>query len=78
MSGIGSGGDSGSGSGGGSGTSVGPCTAAGFIGCCVDDCDVSIPIPPFSCYCDVFCYSVNDCCEDIASIGCFEPIGKEV
>ena len=26
------------------------------------------------CYCDQFCYIWNDCCSDIADIGCHHPV----
>ena len=49
---------------------LGSCLALNlsYSGCCV-----MFKSPPCSnkeCYCDQNCYNVNDCCSDIADIGC--------
>lgn len=52
-------------------TYPGPCTAAGFNGCCTSgNCLVSSPTQEF-CYCDADCYEFGNCCDDITDIECF-------
>ena len=51
------------------------CTVAGFTECCTSgDCN-SAPFHPSKCFCDSLCYKFNDCCEDVALIGCREENG---
>lgn len=52
-------------------TAEGSCVKANFSGCCTSD-QVSCRGTggTTSCYCDVLCYSVGDCCSDIGEIGC--------
>ena len=40
-----------------------------YSGCCVMS--QSAPCNNNGCYCDQNCYNVNDCCSDIADIGCY-------
>ena len=51
---------------------AGSCVNASFNGCCTGaDCEVfSSSTFPISCFCDVLCYTYDDCCNDITSIGC--------
>ena len=39
-----------------------------YSGCCVES--LSSPCNRNGCYCDQNCHNVNDCCGDIADIGC--------
>ena len=39
-----------------------------YSGCCVWG--VSPPCSNNECFCDVVCHKLNDCCIDIADIGC--------
>ena len=39
-----------------------------YSGCCVFS--LSPPCSNNGCYCDMNCYKWNDCCNDIADIGC--------
>ena len=39
-----------------------------YSGCCIMF--LSPPCSSNGCYCDQNCYNVNDCCSDIADIGC--------
>ena len=42
-----------------------------YFGCCI-----MFHSPPCSnkgCYCDQNCHKLNDCCSDIADIGCHHP-----
>ena len=49
---------------------LGSCLALNisYSGCCVMH--LSPPCNSNGCYCDQNCYSLNDCCSDIADIGC--------
>ena len=43
------------------------CASLNITGCCainINSCNTG------TCYCDQTCYKFNDCCPDIASIGC--------
>ena len=39
-----------------------------YSGCCVMF--LSPPCNNNGCYCDQICYNLNDCCSDVADIGC--------
>ena len=57
---------------------IGSCVAAGYVGCCTDgDCEVVIQTSPLSCFCDTVCYIFDDCCDDIALIGCYPGNSKD-
>ena len=43
---------------------IGSCTSLNITGCCTSSCRTG------ACYCDQSCYQNNNCCPDIASIGC--------
>ena len=44
---------------------VGSCASLNITGCCANTtCYTG------NCYCDQICYQYNDCCPDIANIGC--------
>ena len=49
---------------------LGSCLAVNlsYSGCCVMY--ISPPCSNNGCYCDQKCYNMNDCCSDIADIGC--------
>ena len=49
---------------------LGSCLALNlsYSGCCLFS--LSPPCSNNGCYCDQNCYIVNDCCNDIADIGC--------
>ena len=49
---------------------LGPCLALNlnYSGCC--NMSVSPPCYNNGCYCDQTCHSWDDCCSDIADIGC--------
>ena len=49
---------------------LGSCLALNlsYSGCCVMH--LSPPCNNNGCYCDQNCYNINDCCSDIADIGC--------
>ena len=59
--------------------STGSCLALNlnYPGCCVTP-----PCINYGCYCDQACYIFNDCCNDVADIGCHpfipKPIGKTI
>jgi hypothetical protein len=47
------------------------CADAGFTSCCTDgNCEMSTESHPVTCFCDATCYKYDDCCSDIADIGC--------
>lgn len=50
----------------------GSCEAAGFEECCLhdDQAGTSCYGNPPTCHCDALCYFFDDCCDDVASIGC--------
>ena len=50
---------------------LGSCLALNlsYSGCCITS--VSPPCNNNGCYCDQNCYNGNDCCSDIADIGCY-------
>ena len=45
---------------------IGSCASLNITGCC----DNGTCYTGTGCYCDQLCYQYNDCCPDIASIGC--------
>uniref|UniRef100_A0A1X7VE53 Fibronectin type-III domain-containing protein n=1 Tax=Amphimedon queenslandica TaxID=400682 RepID=A0A1X7VE53_AMPQE len=55
-------------------STLGSCVAVGYDGCCNPQSGVicygsSGP----QCYCDELCFTYNDCCPDVAAIGCLAP-----
>ena len=44
---------------------IGSCVEAGYTGCCADPSANCSGSDPYDCYCDVFCYNLEDCCSDI-------------
>ena len=42
-----------------------------YSGCC--NMSLSPPCSNKGCYCDQSCHIWNDCCSDIADIGCYHP-----
>ena len=54
-------------------TILGSCLALNlsYSGCCIMF--LSPPCNNNGCYCDQNCYNLNDCCSDIADIGCHPP-----
>ena len=52
---------------------LGSCLALNlnYSGCCVRS--LSPPCANNGCFCDVNCHYWNDCCSDIADIGCHHP-----
>ena len=50
---------------------VGSCVALkqSYIGCC--KWSLSSTCYHYGCYCDECCHKFNDCCSDIADIGCY-------
>ena len=38
---------------------------AGYTECCADPSANCSGSNPYDCYCDVFCYNLEDCCSDI-------------
>ena len=50
---------------------LGSCLALNlsYSGCCTMS--MSPPCSNKDCYCDQNCYNANDCCSDIADIGCY-------
>ena len=54
-------------------TNLGSCSALNlsYSGCCVMA--LSPPCSNNGCYCDQGCHDFNDCCSDIADIGCYHP-----
>ena len=53
------------------------CADAGFTSCCTDsNCEMSTESHPVTCFCDATCYKYNDCCSDIADIGCLPNTGE--
>ena len=53
---------------------LGSCLALNlnYSGCCLFE--MTPPCGYFNeCYCDVKCHELNDCCSDIADIGCHPP-----
>ena len=41
---------------------------AGYTECCSDQGGDCVGSDPFDCYCDVFCYYLDDCCTDVDQI----------
>ena len=48
---------------------VGSCTSLNITGCCTGS-ESECHVDTLDCYCDQTCYDYDDCCPDIASIGC--------
>ena len=46
------------------------CVEAGYTECCTNDNCVSTELHLFRCFCDAVCFQFDDCCEDVALIGC--------
>ena len=49
---------------------VGSCASLNITGCCAN----GTCYTGTGCYCDQLCYQYNDCCHDIASIGCLPTV----
>ena len=46
------------------------CVEAGYTECCTNDNCVSAELHLYRCFCDAVCFQFDDCCEDVALIGC--------
>ena len=45
-----------------------------YSGCCL----LGLPCSNNGCFCDVVCHKRNDCCSDIADIGCHPPSSSTI
>ena len=46
------------------------CLALGFTECCSNQNCTASPFYPYKCFCDALCYKFDDCCDDVAQMGC--------
>ena len=51
------------------------CAAVGYTKCCSNRNCILDQFPFYKCFCDAICYKFDDCCEDIAQLGCLVQNG---